>query len=74
MNLIKKQLFRSINVIKHHWNFLVVEFDNDFDLMIFGKWILKIFMFIVFICYIPIVIVTMPLWLYIFKYNGYDWV
>ena len=67
MKFIKKQLLRSINFIKHHWDFMVVEFDMD--LTWFGKWFLRTMMFGLFICYIPIVIVFMPLWLVIFKYD-----
>jgi len=69
MKFIKKQLFRSINIVKHHWDFLVVEFADDMDLTWFGKWFLRTMMFGLFICYIPIVIVFMPLWLVIFKYD-----
>jgi len=69
MKFIKKQLLRSINFVKHHWDFLVVESAEDMDLTWFGKWFLRTMMFGLFICYIPIVIVFMPLWLVIFKYD-----
>lgn len=69
MKFIKKQLLRSINIVKHHWEFLVVESTDYFDLPWYGKWFLRIMFFGLFICYIPIVIVFMPLWLVIFKYD-----
>ena len=69
MKFIKKQLLRSINVVKLHWDFLVVEFTDDMDLTPFGKWFLRTMMFGLFISYIPIVIVFIPLWLVIFKYD-----
>jgi hypothetical protein len=69
MKFIKKQLLRSINLVKHHWDFLVVEFVEDMDLTCFGKWFLRTVMFGLFTCYIPIVIVFIPLWLVIFKYD-----
>lgn len=69
MRFIKKQLLRSINFVKYHWDFLVVDFVEDMDLTWFGKWFLRTMMFGLFMCYIPIVIVFMPLWLVIFKYD-----
>lgn len=67
MKFIKKQLLRSINIVKHHWDYMVIESADDMELTWFGKWFLRTMMFGLFICYIPIVIVFMPLWLVIFK-------
>jgi len=69
MKFIKKQLLRSINIVKQHWDFLVVESidDMDMDLTPFGQWFLRTIMFGLFISYIPLVIVFIPLWLVIFK-------
>ena len=65
----KKQLLRSINMVKSHWDFMVVEFPDEMGLTWFGEWFLRTMMFGLFICYIPIVIVFIPLWLVIFKYD-----
>jgi hypothetical protein len=69
INWINKQLLRSVNIVKHHWDFLVVECADDMGLTLFGKWFLRTMMFGVFICYIPIVVVFIPLFLVIFKYD-----
>jgi hypothetical protein len=72
MKFIKKQLIRSINIVKDHWYFLVIGHNDCMDLTWFGKWILRTMMFGLFICYIPMVIVNIPLWLVIFKYDEDD--
>jgi hypothetical protein len=69
MKFIKKQLLRSVNIVKDHWDFLVVEFADVMDLTWFGKWFLRTMMFGLFMSYIPIVIIFIPLWLVIFKYD-----
>ena len=69
MKFIKKQLIRSLNIIKFHWIFLITEFDDDMDLTWFGNWFLKTLMFGLFILYIPFIITLMPLWLAIFKFD-----
>lgn len=74
MKFIKKQLLRSINIVKHHWDFIVIDFVYDtMELTIFGVWFLRLLMFVLFAIYIPLVIVLMPLWLIIFKYDDNDW-
>lgn len=69
MKFIKKQLIRSLNIIKAHWIFLIIEFDDDMDLTWFGNWFLKTLMFGLFVLYIPFIITLMPLWLVIFKFD-----
>lgn len=69
MKFIKKQLIRSLNIIKAHWIFLIIEFDDDMNLTWFGTWFFKTLMFGLFMLYIPFIITLMPLWLTIFKFD-----
>jgi hypothetical protein len=47
MSFIKRQLIRSFNLIKDHWDFLVGE-SNDNDLTRFGNFFIKILMIVIF--------------------------
>ena len=68
VDFFRKQLFRSINLIKTYWKEVAL-YEEDEDLTIFGQWFMRVCMFILFAISIPFVICFIPLLLAMMKYD-----